>query len=86
MSMGLAQSPDWAQATLEEVLHEELHDFGEAYIDDVATFSNSWEEHLRRISAVLHRLETANHTVNPAKCNWGVAEVEWMGHFVTRDG
>jgi len=41
LSMGLAQSPDWAQAALEEVLQEELHDFIEAYIDDVAIFSKT---------------------------------------------
>ena len=86
LSMGLAQSPDWAQAALEETLRDELHDFVECYIDDVAIFSSTWEEHIEHVSIVLNKLEANGYTVNPAKCHWGVAEVEWMGHLITRDG
>ena len=80
--MGLAQTPDWAQGALEEVFEEEIRDFVEAYIDDVAIFSKTWDEHLTHIAIVLEKLEA----VNPAKCKWAVDEVEWMGHHVTKDG
>ncbi len=33
-----------------------------AYLDDLVIFSNSWEEHLRHLREVLHRLEEAGLT------------------------
>ena len=86
LSMGLSQSPDWAQAAIEEALEDMLHEFLEAFIDDVAVFSKTWEEHLQHLTRVLQRLEANGYTVNPAKCKWAVDNVEWMGHHVTRDG
>ena len=66
LSMGLAQSPDWAQGALEEVLQEYLHDFVECYIDNIAVFSNSFEEHMQHLTVVLRKLEDNGYTVNPA--------------------
>ena len=86
LSMGLAQSPDWAQGALEEALQDMIREFVEAYIDDVGTFSKTWEEHLQHLSRVLTCLEQNGYTVNPAKCKWAVNDVEWLGHHVTRDG
>jgi len=86
LSMGCSQSSDWAQASLEEVLQQELYDFVEAFIDDVAVFSETWDEHIKQLAVVLSKLEANGYTVNPAKCHWGVQEVEWMGHLVTVDG
>ena len=40
LPMGLSQSADWAQATLEQVLKDLLYEYIEAYIDDVGCFSN----------------------------------------------
>ena len=80
--MGLSQSPDWAQAAIEKVLEDMLHEFLEAFIDDVAVFSKTWEEHLQHLTCVLQRLEAKGYTVNPAKCKWAVDNVEWMGHHL----
>ncbi|KAG7372934.1 reverse transcriptase RNA-dependent DNA polymerase [Nitzschia inconspicua] len=46
LPMGLANSPDWAQATMEEVLQDVLQDI-EIYIDDIAIFSKTWEDHIQ---------------------------------------
>jgi len=88
LPMGLSQSPDWAQAAIEEAFLEAdlLRECVEAYIDDVGTFSNSWEHHLLHLEKTLRCLETNGYTVNPAKCQWGVQEVEWLGHLLTPKG
>ena len=39
----------------------------EAYIDNVAVYSNSWEDHLIRLRRVLTKLAEVNLTVNLAK-------------------
>ena len=51
---------------MEEVLKEYLHDFVECYIDDIAVFSNSFEEHMQHLTVVLCKLEDNGYTVNPA--------------------
>jgi hypothetical protein len=83
---GLTQSPDWAQGAIEEVLKDLLYDCVEAFIDDVGIFSNDWDHHIRHIDEVLSRLEANGYTVNPAKCEWGVRETDWLGHWLTPEG
>ena len=88
LPQGLTQSPDWAQAAIEDVFIEAdlLRQCVEAFIDDVGVFSNDWEEHLSHLSRTLTCLEENGYTVNPTKCEWGVQEMEWLGHWVTPDG
>ena len=54
MAMGLKPSPDFAQSIMEMVLS------GldvKVYIDDIAIFSESYEEHWTKVSKVLSRLQ-----------------------------
>jgi hypothetical protein len=63
MAMGLKTAPDVAQAVIEGILT------GldvETYIDDIGIFSNDYDEHMRKISAVLIHLED-NGCIKPWK-------------------
>jgi hypothetical protein len=88
LPMGLSQSPDWAQAAIEDVFIEAnlLRECVEAYIDDVGVFSKSWEEHLVHLEKTLTCLQENGYRVNPAKCEWSVTETEWLGHWLTPQG
>ena len=88
LPMGLSQSPDWAQAAIEEVFIEAdlLRECVEAYIDDVGVFSNSFDQHLSHLEKTLTCLQENGYIVNPAKCSWCVQEMEWLGHFLTPTG
>jgi len=76
----------WAQGAIEEVLKDLLYDCDEPFIDDVGIFSNNWDHHIRHIDEVLSRLEANGYTVNAAKCEWGVRETDWLGHWLTPEG
>ncbi len=51
LPMGLKCSPDFAQEVMENIFRD-VEDV-EVYIDDICTFSNSWEEHMTLISTIL---------------------------------
>ena len=83
MAMGLKTSPDVAQAMIEKILDGLDVD---AYIDDIGIFSNSWEDHMKIIDAVLHRLQENGMKVNPLKCEWCVQETDFLGYWLTPTG
>ena len=55
-----------SQATFQRLMNMCLKDLEgvEVYVDDIVIFSNTWEEHLKRLEKVSFQLEQANLTVN----------------------
>lgn len=54
------------------------------YFDDVILVT--FEEHLKRLQAVLEAFCSANVTVKPEKCHFGYKELKFVGHVVRADG
>ncbi|KAL5013149.1 hypothetical protein ScPMuIL_007419 [Solemya velum] len=53
-----------------------------AYLDDVMITSDQWNAHLQRLRDVFQKFLDANLTLNLAKCEFGSARVECLGHVV----
>ena len=85
LPMGLVNSPSWAQATMEEIF-QDMKNKIEIYIDDIAIFSETYEDHMQTIHTVLTRLQAAGFTVNPLKCEWAVKETDFLGFWMTPTG
>ena len=83
MPFGLRNGPAVFQRLMDSLLHRDK-EYSQVYIDDIAIFSATWEEHCRHISLVLSRLKEAGLTANPKKCMWAQTEVEFLGHVVGR--
>ena len=81
--MATNQSPDIAQEELEKTL--EGIDNVEKYIDDIAFFSNTWDEHVLTLDFVFKRLQDNRFSINPKKCEWGVKETDFLGPYPKRD-
>ena len=56
------------------------------YLDDILIFSDTTEEHARRIKTVFHRIREANFKLNLEKCTFAAREVAYLGHIVSADG
>ncbi|KAG7369920.1 reverse transcriptase RNA-dependent DNA polymerase [Nitzschia inconspicua] len=86
LPMGISQSPDIAQEIMDKVLHD-LFEEVEVYIDDIGCFSTSWDKHISLLDIVLNWPEDACFTItNPLKCEWGVKETDFLGHWLTPKG
>ena len=55
-------------------------------MDDIIVYSKTFEEHVERLSQVLTRLSEAGLKVTPKKCHFFQAEVNFLGHIVSKDG
>ena len=84
LPMGTNQSPDIAQEELEKTLQG--IDNVEKYIDDIAIFSNNWNDHIRTLDLVFQRLQQNGFSINPKKCEWAVQETDFLGYYLTPNG
>ena len=70
---------------MENLLHEFL-EWVICYFNDIALFSDSWEEHIDLINKVRTIIKKAGFKVNPNKCDWAKQEVEFLGYLITPNG
>ena len=55
-------------------------------MDDIIIFSDTKEEHLKRLEAVFQKLITAGLKLKPSKCHFFREEIEYLGHVVSGKG
>ena len=56
------------------------------YLDDIIIFSDTKEEHLKRLEAVFQKLCAAGLKLKPSKCFFFREEIEYLGHVVSGKG
>jgi hypothetical protein len=56
------------------------------YVDDMLIYSNTFDEHMMHLDAVLSKLTTAGFTINAAKCRFCREEVKFLGHRIDQNG
>ncbi|XP_033112261.1 uncharacterized protein LOC117113126 [Anneissia japonica] len=81
LPFGLQNSSSTFQRLMDKVLTG-CHSYARAYIDDICTYSQSWEEHLTHLNDILGRLGNAGLTAKPVKCKAAQATVSFLGHIV----
>lgn len=57
-----------------------------AYLDDLLVASVSPEQHCDHLRLLFSKLQDHGLLINPAKCVFGVDDIEFLGHRVTREG
>ena len=80
MPFGMTNAPSTFQRLINEIIRDLEGVY--AYLDDIIIISNTWEEHLRRLSLLLDRLVKANLTINLKKSDFGKGTVCYLGHIV----
>ena len=79
-----------APATFQRLMHDCLGDLNMnwciVYLDDIIIFSDTKEEHLKRLEAVFQKLAAAGLKLKPSKCFFFREEIEYLGHVVSGKG
>jgi hypothetical protein len=56
------------------------------YLDGIICFSANFEEHLLALKKIFSRLQEANLSLKPTKCEFGKGKLRFLGHIVSDKG
>lgn len=84
LNFGLCNAAQSFQRFMNEILGDLK--FCYVYLDDILIFSKTQSEHELHIRTVFERLQSYGLTVNVSKCVFGVFEISFLGHLISKDG
>ena len=71
---------------MNSILKQNLDVFCTVYLDDILIYSKNEHDHEQHLRWVLEQLRAAGLRAKRKKCAFGLSEVEYLGHIVTKDG
>ncbi|CAB4434110.1 unnamed protein product [Rhizophagus irregularis] len=86
MPFGLKNAPGTFQRLMDEILKEYIGEFVTVYLDDIMIYSRDFEEHLEHVDRVLNKLRENNMIAKLKKCQFGLRNINFLGHIVGKDG
>ena len=86
MPFGLCNAPPTFQQLMQNCLGELNLTYCLIYLDDVIVFSDTPEEHLRRMRVVFDRLREHGLKLKPSKCEVFKSEINYLAHHVSQKG
>lgn len=86
LPFGLCSAPATFQRMMDTVLAGLKWQTCLVYLDDVIVFSETFDQHLKRLRTVLDALRSADLTLKPEKCHFGYQQLKFLGHVVSADG
>ncbi|KAF8773122.1 Retrovirus-related Pol polyprotein like [Argiope bruennichi] len=63
-------------------LLEACEDFAVLYLDDIAVFSASFQNHIKHLETVLRKVQLVGLTIKPSKCRFAESLIQYLGHVV----
>jgi len=86
MPFGLTNALATFYTFMNDIFREWLDDFVVVYIDDILIYSGSLEEHAEHLHKVFQRVRENKLYAKLKKCEFGVTEVDFLGHRITQEG
>lgn len=86
MPFGLCNAPATFQTLMNDLFRPFLDTFVIVYLDDILIYSRSAAEHHQHVAQVLQLLRDNQLYCKKSKCEFGMRQVEFLGHVVSSDG
>ena len=86
MPFGLKGAPATFQQFVDDVFREHLGNYATIYIDDLTTFSDTKEDHLKHLDALFKTMSENDIYVNRKKCYFMQSKVPYLGHYISAKG
>ncbi|KAL0164219.1 hypothetical protein M9458_039972, partial [Cirrhinus mrigala] len=86
MPFGLANSPSYFQAFINETFRDMLNRWVIVYIDDILIFSNTLTDHIQHVRTVLQRLIAHQLYAKEEKCEFHRGRVSFLGYIISSEG
>ena len=86
MPFGLKNAPSSFQRLMDTLLKGLQGVILFVYLDDIVIYSNSLQEHERKIKLLFERLRSANLKLQIDKCEFLKRRVNYLGHMLSEDG
>jgi hypothetical protein len=86
MPFGLKNTTSTFTRTMLEVFQDLGSTFLKVFVDDLNIHSETWEDHIQHLNAVLAKLREVNMKLNPSKCCFAAKSITFLGHVVSREG
>ncbi|GFU57547.1 retrovirus-related Pol polyprotein from transposon 17.6 [Trichonephila clavipes] len=81
MPFGMKNAGSTFQKVMDQVLVKHRA-YCRSYIDDVAVFSKTWEQHMKHLCVVFQTIQRVGFTIKLKKCNFAKRRVKFLGHVV----
>lgn len=86
MPFGLKNASRHFQKVITEVLSDLLGICCEVFIDDIVIYGETETEYLKNLEMVLKRISDHNLVLNVEKCQFGLCQIEYLGHVINENG
>jgi hypothetical protein len=81
MPFGLKCASNTFIRVVQKIL-EPIREFNDSYVDDLATYSNSWELHISHVRQFLTEIRRSGLTLNLRKCEFAKSQVTFIGFVI----
>ncbi|PNX92266.1 retrotransposon-related protein [Trifolium pratense] len=86
MPFGLTNAPASFQSLMNHLFKPFLRRFVIIFFDDLLVYSKSLQEHIEHLSSIFKLIRVHQLFLNRKKCSFGTERVEYLGHFITKEG
>ena len=81
MPFGLKSASNTFMRCIAQIL-QPIREFTEPFVDDMAVYSSSWEEHLDHLRRYFDVIRSSGLTLSLRKCSFAQSKVRFVGHVV----